>query len=53
MDARIRTLARNLVGYSMAVKPGDKVLIEATGGNAFPLVEALIEECYAAGGVPY
>ncbi len=53
MDERVRKLAQNLVNYSMEVKAGEKVLIEATGTQTYPLVEALIEECYAVGGLPY
>ena len=30
-DPRIRALARNLVGYSCRVQPGENVLIEANG----------------------
>ncbi len=53
MDERTKRLAKNLVQYSMAVKPGEKVLIEAIGENTFPLVEALIEEVYQAKGIPF
>jgi aminopeptidase len=37
----------------MAVKPGEKVLIEATAINTFELVECLIEEVANAGGQPF
>jgi len=53
MDNRIRELAKLLVNYSIALKPKEKVLIEATGTRSFPLVEALIGECYAVGGIPF
>ena len=53
MDERIRKLATNLVNYSMGVKEGDKVLIEAIGIRTFTLVEALIEEVYKNGGLPF
>jgi len=53
MDERIKQLAKNLIQYSCAVKPGEKVMIEAIGTRTFPLVEALIAEVYAAGGSPF
>ena len=53
MDPRVRELAKNLVKYSMAVKPGEKVLIEAFDAGTFEMVEALIEEVYAAQGLPF
>lgn len=50
-DPRIVALSKNLIGYSCGLKPGERVLIEATSvPGAF--VEALIEQAYAAGGVP-
>ncbi len=51
-DPRIRALARNLVGYSCRVQPGENVLIEANGVD-YVLVAALVEEIYKAGGKPY
>lgn len=51
-DQRIDTLAKNLVNYSCNVQPGEKVLIEVTGGHE-ELVLALIKEVYAAKGQPY
>ncbi|MFZ5975791.1 MAG: aminopeptidase [Bacillota bacterium] len=51
-DPRIETLAKNLVHYSCSVKPGEKVLIEVTGGHE-ELVLALIKEIYAAGALPF
>ncbi len=51
-DARIDQLAKQLVGYSTAVKPGEKVLIDL-----FDVPEqigiALIREVRAAGGIPF
>lgn len=52
IDSRIKILAKNLVNYSCAVKEGENVLIESIGENN-PLVLALIEEIYAAKGIPY
>ena len=52
MDPRIQTLAKNLIHYSTAIQPGEKVLIEAFD-SALPLAKALVEETYRAGGVPF
>src|SRR5262245_29898409 len=50
-DPRVQKLARILVGYSCAVKPGEKVLIE--GFDVPPdAVGAVVEEVSVAGGVP-
>lgn len=51
-DPRIRTLAQNLVRYSTHIQPGEKVLIEINGHTP-ELTVALIEEVYAAGGLPF
>lgn len=53
MDNRIEKLAKTLVHYSCAVKKGEKVLIECRGPLAYPLVENIIQEVYAVGGLPY
>jgi aminopeptidase len=51
-DTRIDKLARLLVDYSVKVRPGEKVLIQANNPeNAF--VCALVRAVYAAGGVPF
>ncbi|MGN1098851.1 MAG: aminopeptidase [Christensenellales bacterium] len=52
IDKRIEKLAHNLVNYSCQVKPGDKVLIEATGVD-YQLVGQLIKEIYAVGAFPF
>lgn len=51
-DPRIEKLAKNLINYSVELKPGEKILIENIG-NEVPLTKALIQEAYKAGGVPY
>lgn len=51
-DERINVLAHNLVNYSVAVKSGEKVLIEGFGAVT-PLVNALVSQVYAAGGLPF
>lgn len=53
MDERIKVLAKNLVGYSMKVKEGDRVYIHSIGGDTEDLCRALIKEVYAVGGVPF
>lgn len=51
-DARIEQLAKNLVGYSIECKPGDRVLIEMFGRER-ELVKAVIEQVYRHGGQPF
>lgn len=53
MDDRMKKLAYNLVNYSVRVKPGDKVWINYIGDNTVALAKLLIEEVYAAGGIPF
>ena len=53
MDNRIKALAKKLVTYSCRVQPGENVLIELTGTEGLPLVNQLVQEVYAAGGLPY
>ena len=53
MDERIQKLAKNLVGYSTKIEPGERVLISYEGEGAKPLILALVREVYAAGGIPY
>ncbi len=51
MDPRQSILAKQLISYSVDLKKGEKVLIEATGVD-YAFVNALIKEAYACGGVP-
>jgi aminopeptidase len=51
-DPRLVTLARNLINYSCEIKPGEKILIEATGVDR-EFVEELINQTYLAGGIPF
>ena len=53
MDSRYVRLANMLVNYSMKVQKGEKVLIEAISPRTYPLVEALMAEVYAVGGIPF
>lgn len=51
-DERVKALAKNLAGYSCAIKKGEKVLIEVIGLE-LPLVKELIKEVYRLGGIPF
>ena len=53
MDQRIEILAKNLVEYSMAVKPGEKVWINYTGPSTQQLAQQIIREVYRVGGLPF
>ena len=50
-DPRMLKLAHNLINYSCKLQKGEKVLIEATGIPE-DFVCALVDEAYAAGGIP-
>ncbi len=52
MDIRTLTLAQNLIRYSTNLQPGEKILIEMFD-DAHPLAQALVDEAYRAGGVPF
>ena len=52
-DSRYTQLAKNLINYSTDLKPGENILIEALSGTETPLVSALINEAYKAGGYPH
>lgn len=52
MEDRIVKLAKNIVNYSIACKPGEKVLIQARDADK-KIVSALIREVYNAGGLPF
>lgn len=49
IDPRLAQLAKNLVTYSVRLKPGENLLIECIG-PAEDLAAALLREAYAAGG---
>lgn len=53
MDSRINKLAHNLVHYSTKLKRKEKILIEITGKETYPLVKKIIEEVYAIEAYPY
>jgi aminopeptidase len=51
-DERIKKLAKILVNYSCSLAKGEKILIEAKGIDHV-LVNAIIKEVYAVGGLPF
>lgn len=51
-DPRVERLAELLIDYSVALQPGEKILIEATGGDP-AFLRALLRKVYAVGGVPF
>lgn len=53
MDPRNKELASLLISHSIAVKPGDKVLIESFGTRTFELCEALVSAVRMKGGLPF
>jgi len=50
-DPRVRKLAEVLVNYSVAINPGDRVIIQG-GAIAEPLMQAIHSEIIRAGGHP-
>lgn len=53
MDQRIKILAKNLVNYSMRVKPGEKVYVHYIGSSTEQLAKQIVKEVYAVGGQPF
>ena len=51
-DPRIDKLANILVNYSVDLKKGEKILIEAKGID-YMLVNAIVKEVYKVGGFPF
>lgn len=51
-DPRIEKLADSLINYSIALQPGEKILIEVIGQD-LPLAQALVRYAYKAGGLPF
>jgi aminopeptidase len=49
MDPRIEKMAQVIINYSLAVKPGERVLIRSTSPAGSPLVAALYQEGLRAG----
>ncbi|MCL2235571.1 MAG: aminopeptidase [Defluviitaleaceae bacterium] len=53
MDSRIVKMAKNIVNYSISLKKGEKVLIQAFGMETIPLLRQVIKEVHAVGGIPF
>lgn len=53
MDDRLKTLAHNLVNYSVKAKAGDKVYVQLTGEATKELGRMLVKEIYQAGALPF
>ena len=52
-DERIKTLAKNLVNYSLQLKKGEKLLIKSNGPDSEPLVNEVIKETFKIGALPF
>jgi aminopeptidase len=52
VDPRVKTMADNLLDYSLELKAGEKLLLEAVVGSE-PLVVALLESAYARQALPF
>ena len=53
MESKWQELAKVLVNYSVAVKPGDNVLITMMELETYPLARACYQEAIKAGGRPF
>lgn len=53
IDPRWQRLAQILVGYSTAVRPGERVLIVVIEEHTLPLAQAVHREVVRAGGYPH
>lgn len=52
-DPRDERLARTIVGYSLDVQPGERVLLDFRGSSTLGLLRETITEVTRAGGVPF
>ncbi|HIJ64459.1 MAG TPA: aminopeptidase [Candidatus Hydrogenedentes bacterium] len=52
-DPRITRLAENLLGYSVKLEPGNRLLIESRGQYSLELVKELVRLATAQGAVPF
>ncbi len=53
VDERMKTLAGNLVNYSLKLQKGEKVLILSNGADAESLVNEIIKEVFKVGALPF
>lgn len=52
-DERVTTLARNLLTYSVRLKPGERIYLEMKGEYSKALLKELISGAIELGGVPF
>jgi aminopeptidase len=52
-DKRNEILAKSLINYSVALKPGEKIMIEIKGKDTLELAKELIKETTRVGGIPF
>ena len=52
-DKRNEVLAGNLIHYSVALKPGEKIMVEIAGKETLELAKEIIKEATRVGGVPF
>jgi aminopeptidase len=52
IDPRLDQLAKNLINYSVELKPGERILIENVGMET-EFVKLLVKYSYMAGGLPF
>jgi aminopeptidase len=52
-DKRNEVLAKSLINYSVALKPGEKIMIEIKGKETLELAKEIIKETTRVGGVPF
>ncbi len=53
MDTRIEKLSALLLDYSVALKPGEKILLSYDGDDCRPMIKQMIRDVYKRGGVPF
>jgi aminopeptidase len=51
-DLRLQNMAAGLIGYSVNLQPGERILIEVIDAGV-PLALAVVKEVYRVGGVPF
>lgn len=51
-DPRIEKMATSLINYSIALKPGEKLLVEVVD-SGIPLALAVVREAFRVGGLPF
>ncbi|KPL02271.1 MAG: hypothetical protein AMJ73_08955, partial [candidate division Zixibacteria bacterium SM1_73] len=52
-DQRVVTLAKNLIDYSLELKPGERLWIETRGFPVLEMAKEMITQCTKVGAVPF